>query len=75
LTHLIGGSLFKNSWYELEDALGVTDEIVKENVKEELSGLLHVANELGYYDVDVSGDGGWLIRLHFWALDVDRENV
>jgi hypothetical protein len=55
-------SLFDKSWYGLEDSLGVhiravTDQIVKENVKEELSGLL--ANELGYYDVDVSGDGGW----------------
>jgi hypothetical protein len=51
-------SLFKNSWYELEDALGVhiravTDEIVKENVKEELSSLL--ANELGYFWVMAVG--------------------
>jgi hypothetical protein len=69
LSHLIGGSrtalgssLFKNQWYDLEDALGVhvrgvTDDIVNENVKEELSGLL--ANELGYYEVNASGDGGW----------------
>jgi hypothetical protein len=60
----LGSSLFNNQWHELEDALGVhvwsvTDDIVNENVKEELSGLL--ANELGYYDVNASGDGGWQI--------------
>ena len=39
----LNSSLFKNSWYELEDALGVhireiTEEIVEENVLEELKG-------------------------------------
>jgi hypothetical protein len=56
-------SLFNNGWYQLKDALdvhvrAVTGKIDKENVKEELSGIL--ANELGgYYDVNASGGGGW----------------
>ena len=78
LTHLIGGSrtaalsicgmlaltssLFKNSWHDLEDNLGVhvrsvTDGIVKENVLEELEGVER--DELGFRKLDVSGDAAW----------------
>ena len=58
----LSASPFRTNWYTIEDNIGViiqqlVQDIVKENIQQECSGV--DVDDDGYTPVDVSGDGGW----------------